>query len=189
MTNTEIRRLLTFAILPKTLCRLRTYYMDDWRYYLPLTTSQTLLCASEEENFRFNGYTVLPFADIDEAEESGGLYSRILSAEHVLDELALPPIDITSWRTLFDSVDALNENVIVEGEDPDPDMSLFAIGRVEKVCASCVYLRHFDAEGVWEKEPWRIMYDEITGVTLRSRYAELMSKYLPPLPQDYRKGV
>lgn len=187
MTHTEIRRLLTWAIPPRTLCRLRAFYMDDWRYYMPLNASKLLLLAAEEENFRFNGYTVLPFSDVDEAENAGGLYAKILEGEHIADELDPPQLDLSSWRTLFDDLDALGETVLVEGEDPDPDMNLFAIGRVEKVCASCVYVRHFDAEGVWEPEPWRIMYDEITSVTLRSRYGELMSKYLPPLPHNFKK--
>lgn len=59
---------------------------------------------------------------------------------------------------------------------------MFAIGKIEKVCRKHVCLRYFGPDGIWDDEQWKISYDDITSVTIGSRYAEVFSKYLPDPP-------
>ena len=41
-----------------------------------------------------------------------------------------------------------------------------------------VYFKPFDADGVWEEEPWQIRYSEITSVQWGTRYARYWKRYL-----------
>lgn len=38
-----------------------------------------------------------------------------------------------------------------------------------------VYIWHFDANGVWDESPTRVMYSEITNVTFSNRYVEVFA--------------
>ena len=73
---------------------------------------------------------------------------------------------------------ASNVNIIVEKESLDQIDDEFVIGRIEEVFKHCAYVRHFDADGVWQEEPYRIPYNEITSLTFNSRYIEFYSKYV-----------
>ena len=43
---------------------------------------------------------------------------------------------------------------------------------------------HFDADGIWENEPYCIPYTEVTSVTFRSRYVDTFSKNIPASPKN-----
>ncbi|HEX2938347.1 MAG TPA: hypothetical protein VHO66_05445 [Ruminiclostridium sp.] len=80
-----------------------------------------------------------------------------------------------------------NKNIIVEKESLDKNECEFIIGRVEKVYKKFVYVRHFDADGIWQDEPYKVPYTEITSVTFASRYVDVFSKYLNKLPDNFDK--
>lgn len=76
----------------------------------------------------------------------------------------------------------MNINVIVEKESLNEDECEFTIGKIDRVLKKCVYIYHFDADGVWDDEPYRIPYTEITSVSFGTRYVETFSKYLSESP-------
>ena len=47
-----------------------------------------------------------------------------------------------------------------------------------KVLKNKVLFRHFDADGIWQDEPYEILFSQITTVTFGSRYVEVFSKYV-----------
>ena len=89
----------------------------------------------------------------------------------------MPQIDLTSWKTVFDSLKNMNLFLIVEHEEIDDDYSFFYIGYITEVKDSFLLFRHFDADGVWY-DPIEIYYREITSVTFNDRYSKTWQKYL-----------
>ena len=76
----------------------------------------------------------------------------------------------------------MNRNIIVENQTIVPGDSEFVIGRIEKIYKKFVYIRNFDADGIWDDSPIRVPYTEITNVTFASRYVDVFSKYLKEPP-------
>ena len=125
-----------------------------------------------------DGYTIRRFRDLKRAEIQNDLCHEILLKENIIDSIKTPKCDISSWEACFRSLAEHNENIIVEKECQSDGESKFVIGRVGKVYKHFAYLRHFDADGIWQHEPFKIAYNEITSVTFKSRYVQLFSKYV-----------
>ena len=87
-------------------------------------------------------------------------------------------MDLSDWYSVFLSLQKMGKNIIVEKESLDDDEWEFAIGRIEKVLKNKVLFRHFDADGIWQDEPYEILFSQITTVTFGSRYVEVFSKYV-----------
>jgi hypothetical protein len=92
---------------------------------------------------------------------------------------------MTNWETIFRSLQIRNSNIIVEKETLETDKCEFVIGRIEKIYKNFAYIRHFDADGVWQNKPYKIPYTEITSITFNSRYLNFYSKYLGDLPNNF----
>ena len=90
----------------------------------------------------------------------------------------VPAVSAASWESVFNDLKSLGENVIVESESLKDDESDFVIGRIEKVYRHLAYVRHFDADGIWQDSLRRLAYTDITSVTFDSRYVRIFSKYL-----------
>ena len=104
--------------------------------------------------------------------------NEILKAEKVLDRLSAPEIDLTDWHSAFLSLQKLDKNIIIQHESLEEKEWDFWIGRIEKVLKTKVVFRHFDADGIWQEEPYEIPFSRITSVTFDSRYVNVFSKYV-----------
>lgn len=190
MKPEEIRAVLAACKTERALCRAFMKYDSFYRYYFILEMSERLFLGAQEDDFLLDGFCIRRVRDIKKAEAKNDVYLEIARREGLLDTLgtlAAPAVDLRDWRRVFRSLEPLGHNLIVESERPDGEDSQFAIGRIESVSGLCLYLRHFDGDGVWEPEPYKIPYHEITSVTFYSRYVEVFSKYLPPLPENFCK--
>ncbi|MBQ5930235.1 MAG: hypothetical protein IIX02_05530, partial [Clostridia bacterium] len=103
---------------------------------------------------------------------------EILKAEKVLDGVVAPDIDITDWHSAFLSLQKLEKNIIIEHESLNDDEWEYWIGRIVKVNKTKVIFRHFDADGVWQNEPFEIPFSHITSVSFDNRYVTVFSKYV-----------
>lgn len=186
MTGLGIRAVIGECVRGKKLMRAYFEYSDESFYLFPLLMGDGWFLSADENEFILNGYSVRRIADIDEAEIVDGLEFEILQREGVAGQLTVPLVDITRPESIFRSLAALRVNVIVDDEDCEDPAAAYTIGRIEKVCKSCVYIRHFDAEGVWEAEPRRIQYGDFTSITFGSRYVEYFSRYIgePPVKEE-----
>lgn len=185
MTKQQIREVFRACMEQKMLCRTFMKYDDFYRYYVPLGMNERFFLGAEEDDFLLDGFCIRLFRDVKKAEVKNDICLGIIKKEGLLDHLITPEIDLSRWQTIFLSLSGIGRNIIVEGERTDHAASQFAIGRIERVTAKCVFLRHFDGDGIWQKEPYEIPYSEITSVTFGSRYVEMFSKYLPPLPENF----
>ena len=187
MTKAEIRKIVDMAMKERRLCRIYCRYDPNYWYYFPLLVSEKLFLGADEDDFILNGYTIRRFRDVKVAEIKDDLCIKILAEEGITGSVVVPAVDVTSWETVFRSLQKTDKNIIVENESLDAGECEFTIGRIEKVFKHHVYIRHFDAEGIWMDEPTKIPYTAITSVTFASRYVDVFSKYLDELPANLGK--
>lgn len=185
MLKTKIRDVVAECLASKRLCRFYLRYDRNYHYYFPLIQSEKLFLGVEEDDFQLDGFSIRRIKDITKAEMKNDFCEQILEQEGIIDQLVVPDIDLDSWETIFHSLLKRNRNVIVEKENLEEDETQLVIGRIEKIFKKHAYVRHFDADGIWQNEPYKIPYSEIASITFGSRYVEIFSKYLGELPADF----
>lgn len=187
MAKSSVIASLARCMAERKLCKVKFRYDAFFSYFVPLLMNERFFLSAEEDHFQLDGYTVRRIRDVAETDAQGDLYNAILAREGILDSLAVPEVDLAGWETVFRSLDTTGRNIIVEMESLYEEECEFIIGRIEKISDKFVYIRHFDADGVWENEPVRMYYSDITSVTFASRYVDVYSKYLGPLPDNFRQ--
>lgn len=178
MKKSEIKEIISSAIKPADLCRVYFKYDENYYYYFPLQTSEKLFLGVEEDDFILDGFSVRRFCDVKKVELKNDKCIDIIRAEGILNSISVPEIDLTDWHSTFLSLQRLDKNVIVERDSLSEDDYEFYIGRIEKVLKTKILFRHFDADGVWQDEPYEIPFSKITSVTFDSRYVSVFSKYV-----------
>ncbi len=178
MKKSEMKEIISSAIKPRNLCRVYFKYDENYYYYFPVQTSEKLFLGVEEDDFILDGFSVRRFRDVTKVELKNDKCIDIIRAEGILNNLSVPEIDLTDWHSTFLSLQLLNKNIIIEQESLYEDEYEFYIGHIEKVLKTKILFRHFDADGVWEDEPYEIPFSKITSVTFDSRYVNVFSKYV-----------
>lgn len=184
MKKSEIKAIVNASIDQRNLCRMYFRYDYYYRYYFPLISNDKLFLSIEEDDFILNGYSIRRHVDLIKVQIKENKCIEILKREGIVDSIKTPDIDISNWETVFTSLLKMNKNIIVESESLNNDESEFFIGRIDKVFKKFVYLYHFDADGIWQDEPFKIQYTEITSVSFGTRYVESFSKYLSEPTQE-----
>lgn len=178
MKKDEMIALLQASVEQKPLLRLYLKYDAYYSYWFPLGVSKKLLLAAKEDDFIIDGYSIRRISDIKKIELKDDKCSEIIKTEKILDQLSAPEIDLTDWHSAFLSLQKLQENMIIQHESLEEKDWDFWIGRIEKVLKTKVVFRHFDADGIWQEEPYEIPFSRITSVTFDSRYVNVFSKYV-----------
>lgn len=178
MKKAEMIALFQQAIRQKQLLRLFLKYDAYYTYWFPLGAGNKLFLAAKEDDFIINGFSVRRFCDIKKLEFKDDKCSEIIKAEKILDGISSPDIDLLDWHSVFLSLQKLEKNIIIEHESPDDKEWEYWIGRIEKVLKTKVLFLHFDADGIWQDEPYEIPFSRITSVTFDSRYVTVFSKYV-----------
>lgn len=160
----------------RRLCRVEMKYGEEM-LCVPLDVSDKFFIGAAVYDFMIDGWVIRRVGRIDRIRSKSDKISAICEAEGLCRRAADPKVNLTSWRSVFRSIRAMNRNVIIEHENSEK--SELYIGRIEAVKKRGVCLRYFDSEGVWDEEPIEIPYYRITGVTFGTRYLEIFSKYLP----------
>lgn len=164
------------------LCSMQMEYNKDDYHFFPLIMSEKLLLGAQEEEFQLNGCSIRRLQDVEKVKILDNFCGHISTKEAGVDVENVPKVDISDWFSAFTSLEKLGKIIIVEKESLHEKNHMFAIGKIEKVCRKHVCLRYFGPDGIWDDEQWKISYDDITSVTIGSRYAEVFSKYLPDPP-------
>lgn len=176
MRKSDIKDIVEKAINPRGLCQVLMKYNTYYELGFPIAVSDKLFLVANEHDFILDGFTINRFRDVKEAQIVEDKYLEIAKGEGLVDSIEIPDINISDWYSVFVSLQKRDKNIIVENEyDED---SFFAIGRINKVTKTKVYLEHFDADGIWEKELWGIPFTQITSVSFGTRYVEIFSKYI-----------
>ena len=184
MSKVEMRETLATCAARRQVCNAYFKYEYHCWNLIPLTVGEKLFLSAEEDDFILDGFTVRRFRDLTDVKAKDDMCGEILRQEGIIDALTIPAVSTASWESVFSDLQRLGENVIVESESRSDDESGFVIGRIEKVCRRSVFVRHFDADGIWQESSISIAYVDITSVTFDSRYVRVFSKYLSAPPQS-----
>lgn len=179
MKKSEISELITTHINNMRLFnyeRKRCFNSRDYGVFL--YRSEKLILVQNENDFMLDGFSIIRFKDISDISLKGDFYEAILQKEGLIDKKNNPQIRLESWQTVFQDLMETRNNIIIENESISDDDFEFGIGKIEKVYRNSVHIRHFDAEGRWEKYSLIIPYSKITKVTFDSRYVNVFSKYV-----------
>ncbi|KGK82719.1 hypothetical protein DP73_20400 [Desulfosporosinus sp. HMP52] len=183
MKKSEIKELVKSAI--EGIKLINAYFRFDANYYnlIPLNSNDKLFLAIKEYDFIFDGYSVFRYKDLKKVKIKNDLCDKILQEEGLTPNIVIPNIDISSWKSVFESLRNFNRNIIVEKRAIDDKDWEFVIGRIDKTYKNFAYLWHFDANGAWEGSPLKVPFSEVTNVTFGSRYVDIFSKYIndPPM--------
>jgi len=183
MKKSEIKELVKGASEESKL--INAYFCYDANYYnlIPLTLNDNLFLAVNEDDFIFDGYSIFRFKDLTKVKIKNDMCDKILREEGLTSRITIPSIDIRNWKSVFEHLEGMNVNIIIEKRAIDKSDYEFVIGKIDKVYKQFAYLWHFDADGVWQDSPIRVPFAEITNVTFGSRYVDIFSKYIgePPL--------
>ena len=184
MQRKAVKQLLTDAIGQQKIANVYMVYDKNYFNLIPLKLSEQLFLAVNEDDFILDGFRISRLRDIKKIHIKNDKCDEIVRNEGLFHSLHIPEINIESWQTEFESLREMGKNVIVEYETPDGENSDLTIGRIDRVYKSCLYIYHFDADGIWQTDPYRIPYTEVTSVTFDSRYVNVFSKYISPPPTD-----
>lgn len=183
MTKDQIVSTLNTCISPISICKVSFAYHAYEDFLFPLKLSGQLLLSVTERDFQLDGFTVRRLEDIEIVEPLRGTYMKIHKAEGNIERLVVPPINISSWRSVFSFLGSSGETVIVEHESIVKEECAFAIGRILAIGDQGVRFRSFDGAGRWDDRSIVIPYSQITSVTFGSRYIGVYSKYVHPYPE------
>lgn len=154
-------------------CRCWFKYNDFYRYFYILDYSEKLFFGAIEDDFILDGFEINRLSDIDKIEVKDDGCIKINRRLGLLDDVEAPKIDLTSWRTVFESLAGTDFYVIIQNQYNDG----YHIGKLVKVGKKSVTFKHFDAFGVWQHKI-RIPFSEIASVRFADRYSTNWKMYL-----------
>lgn len=184
MTKQEIKEIMKQAAEEKKVANVFMRYNENYYNLIPLLVSDKLFLAINEDDFIFDGYRISRFVDVKKVRVKNDMCDQIIEKEGLLSTIKVPDVKIDTWKSAFEGLKALDHNVIVEKETAEGIDDEFTIGRIQKIYNDFVYVLHFDADGIWQDESYKIKYSDITSVTFESRYVTVFSKHIPEPPQE-----
>ena len=110
--------------------------------------SDDLLLIHSSDDFKIDGYEIFPVTQITKIRfnKSDVYFDKIMKWEKEFYKIGITyQVDLTSWKTAFQSIKKQSLNVIVECEQREVDS--FNIDPIEKIGSKQVKIRFFDAEG------------------------------------------
>ena len=178
MKRQEKLDLIQSAIETPQLCRCYFTYDDNYYYYYPNAVNEKFLLGQEENDFLLDGYCIRKISQLKKVEIKNDKCNEINKQIGLTEQIKTPPVDISDWKTVFDSLMALQRFIIIENEISGE----FAIGIIEKTFKNKLYFKRFDADGIWDDVGLEIPYSQITTVKWATRYAEVWQNYLQQNP-------
>jgi len=182
MTKKKIMQLISEAASDLKVANVFMVYNENYYNLIPLKASEKLFLAINEDDFIFDGFRISRFRDVKELRIKDDKCDDIIRSERLLDDFTAPEINVDNWQTVFEDLKELGNNIMIRYETPEGKDDDITLGKIDRVCKNWLYLYVFDADGIWEEEPYRIPYTEVTSVTFESRYINIFTKYISEAP-------
>ncbi|MDE6655528.1 MAG: hypothetical protein K2J85_00885, partial [Anaeroplasmataceae bacterium] len=90
------------------LCRCYFKYDPKYWYFYIMDFSDKFLFGVEEFDFILNGFQIRKISDLKKIELKDDLCIKMLEEKKPLDDLEVPSINLSSWKTIFESLKLLN---------------------------------------------------------------------------------
>ena len=159
------------------ICRCYFTYDSYYSYCYPIEVNSKFLLGQEEDDFLLDGYSIRKISQLSKVVVKDDKCNKINKKFGITNQVKNPNIDISNWKSIFESLKELNTYIIIEDEINDE----FAIGIIEKVFDNKLYFRSFDADGIWDEDVIEFKYSHITSVSWDTRYANYWKRYLESL--------
>lgn len=150
----------------------RSWDMSVW----PLCVSEEIVLCVNDSDFELNGWDAIAIDAIERVDFRYDKYAEFAAAEGVLDTITDPGMPVDNWQSFFQALPG-DQLVGVEREHAPEDEARYPVGRVMKAGKKRVHLMCVDSEAVWEPQPWRIRYHDISAVRVGDRYLTVFGKY------------
>ena len=160
MKKQEKIDLIEKSIAEKEICRCFFSYDPGYFYCYPNAVNDRFILGQEEDDFLLDGYFIRKISHLKKVEIRMDHCNAINQMIGVTDQVMHPGVDITDWRSIFESLSSIDTFVIIE----DNTCEQFAIGVIQKVLKDKIYFKGFNAKGVWDENELEIRYSQITGV-------------------------
>ncbi|MCM1197203.1 MAG: hypothetical protein NC310_09085 [Roseburia sp.] len=154
------------------LCRCYFNYDSYYYYFYIMDCSSKFLFGALEDNFCLDGFQIRKISDLKKIEVKDDLCIKMLEEKNILVDLEAPSIDLSSWKTILESLKSLNILIIIQDEIEGE----FYMGYIHKIENSSIHFYRVDADGVWYEGD--IPYSCITSVTFNDRYSKTWQEYL-----------
>jgi hypothetical protein len=138
--------------------------------------------ALQESEFRFDGYIIEDYATVDRAVPADERFSEIARLEGLLDGPEAPPVELSSYRSIFAFLCNAGYNVEIETGTPGGGGISIFTGRVTNCTEHDFRLLRFGIDCRWDNFPVTVWYDDLRVVRFGSKYLEMYSKHLPTCP-------
>lgn len=177
MNKSEKIDVLHNSVGTYNLCRCYFNYDQNYWYFYILDHSEKLFFGMEEDDFILDGFQIRKIPDLKKIEIKNGICVKINEKQKLLADVKIPKIDLSSWRTVFESLKVLDIFIIIQNENNDKNNCFFYIGNVRKIKKSTIIFSYFDVDGIWYDDI-EIPYSKITSVTFGDRYSKTWQEYL-----------
>ena len=154
-------------------CKFYFKHSDYEFYHYVLDFNERLCLCALEDDFIIDGYTVCRLRDIKYIKIVDNATVEINRRNGILDELEPPRVDITSWKTVFGSLEKTDLYIVVQNEYS----GFYRIGKIKRVKKSSVVFKAFDGDGVWQPKI-KIPFSDITSVQFGNRYSTFWREHL-----------
>lgn len=171
--------ILEKALSEKALCAVNRDLIDYLSIYgYPISVTKNLVALRFVYDFVPDGIKIIRTQDITEAfcGEAEAFCDRIVKAENTALNLEAPALNLHSMKTLCADLQKSGQVVHVDCEGYEE--SQFYVGKIVSVSEKAAEVLCFDGLGIWEKKATTVDYKKITCITVGSRYADTISKYL-----------
>lgn len=194
MNNSGCRRGKVIAVKRKKLMKRLAQakasdvsYAAGWDSWKVLNFSDNLVLAAIDDDNLLNGFQIIPLSFIESLEPHKPIQEEIERAMNLYQDLQIPEIDLTDWRTALESL--TQQGTLISAEWQNGDGYQWRIGRIVRVKKHSFILRAFDADAVWQ-EPQKIPFDAIHYISFRDRYAEGWARWFQMHPEsDMKKEI
>ncbi len=180
MKKSEIIQIINDSIENKNLCRVGYKYNDFLKFLFPLVANEKLFLSSVEGDFDFSGYHIGKISNIDtiDVRTNGDKLFEIIKAEGLSKYFDVPDVNLSDWKTVFESLQKQDGYIIVKCEKDYDTEYAFTIGKIIKVTTKSITMKDFNGDGEWYEDVFNIPFSKITCVEFNSRYCNIFSKHI-----------
>lgn len=179
MKKKKILKRLEKAIKAQQMCQLYLEFNpEEACRFQPVKMSEKLILLIKEGNPSKQGYVIRCLDNIEKVKvEDEAVKNK--NGEDKKNTKEILEMDLTDWPAVFNHLGKLGEVVVVECEAQEKKDANYAIGKIEKIGKKQVGIRYYGPDSDWADKKWKIPYEEMTRVTIASRYTEVLSKFIP----------
>ncbi len=160
---------------------------DDWQEEgYPLKVSERWVLLHSKWDFHLDGYTLLRLEDITKIRPDARTSDsqRLLKKERVPEKVGISfDLDISTMQSILRGLRAAGENVTLHFDYPDEEIKCCYLGSPIRIWTKTASFLTIGTDAVWDPEPARVIYEEVSKLEFGDEYLNVYSKYAGKIPE------